>query len=61
MKILLVESSLSSGQNFATHSLFRGIFFEILEFRFHRHSLTVTKPNQAVNRKANSKAKLSIT
>ena len=42
MKILLVESALLLGHNFVTHSLFRGIFFEILEFRFHRHSLTVT-------------------
>jgi len=34
IKIFLVESALSLGHNFATHSLFRGIFFDISDFTY---------------------------
>ena len=51
IKILLIEWALSFGHNFASYTLFRGIFFSILEFRYHRHSLTMTVQweNEAVN------------
>ncbi len=55
MKILLLESALSLGHNFATHSLFREIFFDISDFTYTARLIDSTWVKPSCEKKASRK------